>query len=153
MNNKKNYTQQQLAIIRRKSSEKVNQKTVASTSLDMRLAKIKNRYLFNSSKPTQEHTYAVFEDAESKEIRAIPATHLYVPDEINMSKLHNGLLRKVKFAGYETPSGVENYYHNTNVEGKPIDLKHSDIKIDKTPIPQKQAQIIKAFAKYPRKRQ
>lgn len=123
-----------------------------NTTVDMRLAKIRNRYMINSGNPMGEHTYAVYTDNETKEVRAVETTHLYVPDKSNMNKLRKGLLRKVKFNGYETPSGVHNAYYNTNINGEPIDLSHDDIRLDKTPIPQSQAIDIKTFAKNKRKR-
>lgn len=146
MGNKK-HTKQQLAIIRRNYAQKAAEEN--AVSVDMRLAKIRNDYMFTSGNPSGEHTYAVY--TENEEVRAIPTTHLYIPDKERMEKLHKGLLRKVKFAGYETPSAVGNQFYNTNAQGGKIDLQDKRIQVDKTPLPQKQAQAIKAFAKYPRK--
>lgn len=148
MGNKK-CSKQQLAIIRRNYAQKAAEEK--AVSVDMRLAKIRNDYMFTSGNPSGEHTYAVY--SENGEVRAIPTTHLYVPDKDRMDKLHKGLLRKVKFAGYETPSGVENRYYNANAQGGKIDLQDKRVQVDKTPLPQKQAQEIKAFAKYLRKQQ
>lgn len=139
-----------LIISKDKSSKQSN--TTGNAAIDMRLAKIRNRYMINSGNPMGEHTYAVYTDNETKEVRAVETTHLYIPDKSNMEKLRKGLLRKVKFNGYETPSGVHNAYYNTNINGEPIDLSHADIRIDKTPIPQSQAIDIKTFAKNKRKR-
>ncbi len=139
-------------ISKHKASRSNKPNKSENTTVDMRLAKIRNRYMFNSNKPTQEHIYAVYTDYTTKEVRAIEATHLYIPDEENMNKVKRGLLRKVRFNGYETPSAVYNSYYDTNIEGKPIDLLHADVRVDKTPIPQKQAKAIKDFAKSKRKR-
>ncbi len=46
----------------------------------MRLVKIKNRYLFNSSNPNGHHTYAVYYDKAKKENHAVALTHLSVKD-------------------------------------------------------------------------
>ncbi|MGN0823575.1 MAG: hypothetical protein ACI4MB_00745 [Candidatus Coproplasma sp.] len=121
-----------------------------SSPFEMHLAKIQNDYMFTSNEPLGVHTYAVY--TENNEVRAIPTTHLYVPDKERMDKLHKGLLCKVKFAGYETPSGVENRYYNTNAQGGKIDLQDKRVQIDKSPLPQKQALTIKEFAKFSRKR-
>lgn len=118
----------------------------APVPIDMHLAKIRNRYLFRSGSPSVEHTYAVYRDEGTKRVRVVPATHLYLPDERNMAKLHQGLLCKVKFAGYETPSGINNYYIDTNADGGVIDLSHPDVKVDKTPLPEGQARKIWSFA-------
>lgn len=121
--------------------------------IDMHLAKIKDGYMFKTNKPEKEHTYAVYTDLQSKEVRAVPTTHLYVVDEDKMDKVRKGLLRKVKFAGYETPSCVENYYFADNIYGSKIDLNDKKfVSVDKTPLSQNQASIIKNFAKYRRKR-
>ena len=128
-------------------------KKVQEENIDMRLVKIKDGYMFSTDKPEKEHTYAVYTDLQSKEVRAVPTTHLYIIDEDKRDKVKRGLLRKVKFAGYETPSCVENYYFTDNVYGGKIDLTNKRVvSVDKTPLSQSQAKIIKDFAKYPRKR-
>ena len=119
---------------------------------EMHLAKICNRYMIPNAKPEQEHTYAVYVDEKTKEVRAIETTHLYLPDKENMEKVKKGLLRKVKFDSFETPSAINNYYYNTNLNGGPIDLSHSDVRVDKTPLPQGQAMDIRRFANKLRKR-
>jgi len=119
--------------------------------VDMHLAKIKDGYMFRTNTPNKVHTYVVYTDTSSKEVRAVPTTHLYNVDEEKMEKVRKGLLRKVKFEGYETPSGVENYYYNLNVEGKPIDLRNQSIIVNKSSLPQSQARTIKNFANKARK--
>ena len=99
--------------------------------LDMHLVKIKNRYFYKSDKGDSTHTYAVYMDSKTGEVRAVPTTHLFVPDEKNMEKLHKGLLCKVNLPGYETPSGVHNYYYNQNINGKQINLQDNDIDVIK----------------------
>ena len=37
----------------------------------MRLAKIKNKYLFNSKEPNGVHTYAIYYDKQKKESRCL----------------------------------------------------------------------------------
>ena len=119
----------------------------SAEKLDMYLAKIKNRYFYKSDKGDSTHTYAVYKDSISEEVRAVPTTHLYVPDEKNMEKLHKGLLCKVNLPGYETPSGVHNYYYNQNINGKQINLQDNDIEVNGTPLDQETANQIHRFAK------
>ena len=64
-----------------------------------------------------------------------------------MENWHRGLLRKVNLHGYETPSGVHNFYYNQNINGKQIDLQDKDIEVNKTPLSQKTANQIYKFAK------
>lgn len=138
----------------KKSKGVVKGQVTIPTNIDMRLAVIKGRYFYKTNNADETHTYAVYRDPKSKEVRAVQTTHLYKPDKDRMEDLHKGLLCKVKFAGYETPSGVNNKYYNTNIQGKPIDLKHADIvSVDKTPLSQSIAKKIFAFAKNKRNNQ
>lgn len=90
----------------------------------MQLFRIKNKYLFNSVEPEKYHTYAVYKDERTNEVRAVQMTHLYRKDEKRFEQLNKGLIKKFKFDEFETPSGVKNYYFATDIKGKPLDLKN-----------------------------
>lgn len=150
-------------------SKRVNDKTLTSGQRDYakqrvaelktqqilsgaHLASIKNKYMFNSDKPEQEHCYVVYFDEKSQELRAIETTHLYKPDEKNMNKLKRNLLHKVHFEGKDTPSGTNNYYYNTDINNLPLDLANKSIKLDSKTLPESVAKEIIEFAKKARKR-
>lgn len=135
-----------------KVSGGTNPKKAQDENIDMRLAQIKNGYMYNSDEPEKTHTYVVYRDNKTKEVRAIEATHLYLPDKKNMKKLKQGLLHKVQFDIFETPSVTNNYYYNTDINGKPIDLTNKSVSILGSSLPQKQAKEIKDFARTARKR-
>lgn len=59
----------------------------------MRLAKIKNNYLFKGDKPDGTHTYAVYYDKPSKRYRAVALTHLYVKDDKRFKQVKKGNIR------------------------------------------------------------
>lgn len=119
---KLNYYKRSKQLNKTNSSKKKN--NVDNDLPIMRLAKIKNGYMFNSDNPQGVHTYVTYTDKKSKEVRAIPTTHLYVPDKANMEKLHKGLLCKVKFPNYDAVSGVHNYYYTKNSFGGKIDMNN-----------------------------
>ncbi|MCD8372198.1 MAG: hypothetical protein LUD27_02725, partial [Clostridia bacterium] len=56
----------------------------------MRLVKIKNKYLFDSNNPEGTHTYAVYRDNKTHELRAVALTHLYVKDEKRFKQVRKG---------------------------------------------------------------
>lgn len=114
----------------------------------MRLAKIKNKYLFNSSNPEGNHTYAVYYDRKNKCYCAVGLTHLYVKDEKRFKQVKKGNIMVMKFKEFEVPSGVKNSCFNKTVSGNKIDLK--DIRnvkiISSRHLPKKQSEQIKNFA-------
>ncbi len=116
------------------------------SSVLMWLARIRNKLLFDSPKPEESHTYLIYEDTNTGEKRAIQTTHLYNVDEKNMTKVKKGLLKKVKFNEFETPSGVNNYYYSTDKSGNPLELKNMEI-INKNPVSENEAAEIRDFAK------
>ena len=114
----------------------------------MRLAKIRNKYLFESDKPNGTHTYAVYYDKQTKQNRAIALTHLYIKDEKRFKQVRKGNIMITNFKEFETPTGVQNYYYSQNTKGKKINLKDADVvKIHKRYLPKKQADKLKKFAK------
>lgn len=113
----------------------------------MRLAKIKNKYLYKGDNPNGNHTYAVYYDKKNKETRAVALTHLYVKDDKRFRQIKNGLIRVEKFKEFETPSGVKNYYYSKSVNGKKIDLKNKNVvSVSKRYLSKAQSDRIKKFA-------
>ena len=114
----------------------------------MRLAKIKNKYLFNSKEPDGVHTYAVYYDKKKKENRAVALTHLYVKDEKRFKQVKRGNIMVQKFKEFNNiPSGVQNYYYSKTKKGEKINLKDNNVvKVHKRFLPKKQADKIKRFA-------
>ena len=114
----------------------------------MRLAKIKNKYLFKGYKPEGTHTYAVYYDKPSKRYRAVALTHLYVKDDKRFQQVKKGNIRIDKFKEFDVPSGVQNYYYDTTTTGGKIDLsdKNNVIKTEKRYLSKSQSERIKKFA-------
>lgn len=114
----------------------------------MRLAKIKNKYLYNSDNPNGTHTYAVYYDKKTKQNRAVALTHLYVKDDKRFKQVKKGNIMISKFKEFDTPTGVQNYYYSKTIKGNKINLKDNDVvKVNKRYLPKKQADKIKNFAK------
>lgn len=110
----------------------------------MRLAKIRNRYLFDSNKPDGIHHYGIYYDRKTKEYRAVQLTHLYNRDEIRFAQLRKGFLSPIKLKEFETPTGIRNNYYSTDVNGKKIDIRNKDVEILRKLSP-RQAKQIKDF--------
>lgn len=70
----------------------------------MYLAKIKDSFMFGG-KEDNSHWWLIGKD-KFKRIYALETTHLYKPDSKRMNQVQYGILRKVKFSCFETPSGV-----------------------------------------------
>ena len=116
----------------------------------MRLAKIKNKYLYKDDNPEGAHTYALYYDRPSKRYRAVGLTHLYVKDEKRFKQVKKGNIHIEKFKEFDVPSGVQNYYYDKIIDGKKIDLKDKNVvtKIEKRFLSKKQSKRIRDFAKY-----
>lgn len=98
----------------------------------VRVAKIKNRYMFaNSSKvsPNGHHYYLVYTDKKTGRNFAVRTTHLYVKDPIRFQQLQKYNLMKMTLPGLETPSMVFKKKYAHNASGKPIDFAHRDVRI------------------------
>ncbi len=115
----------------------------------MRLAKIKNSYLFKSDKPHGSHTYAIYYDKKNKENRAVALTHLYIKDEKRFKQVRKGNIRIEKFKEFDAPSGVQNYFYSRNTKNNKINLndKSSVRLISKRYLSKNQSNRIKAFAR------
>lgn len=115
----------------------------------MRLARIKDSYLFKGSKQNGVHHYAVYYDRPTKRYRAVALTHLYVKDEKRFKQVKKGNIRIEKFKEFDVPSGVQNYYYDKTLAGDKIDIKDSSVvKISNRMISKAQSSRIKKFAKY-----
>lgn len=120
----------------------------------MKIAKIKDRYMFYSKNPNKTHDYLVYKDKSTNEVRAVQLTHLYNIDKKRFAQLKSGLLKKMYFKHRETPSGVNRTYITTNVYGSPIDLNHPDVNLNvyrKYRISNKQKNDVLKFAKTKKK--
>lgn len=114
----------------------------------MKLAKIKDGYLFKTDNPNGTHTYAVYYDRGKREYRAIPTTHLYREDPNRMKEKKAGALMQVKFPSVFLPSGVKDYYHTTDVNGNKINVKSKNVQfISNKHIPKKLSDRVKRHAK------
>ncbi len=74
----------------------------------MKIAKIKNHYMFKSNNPYGTHDWLIWKDRKTGETRAVELTHLYNKDPKRFAQLKAGLLKKMNFKHRETPSGVGN---------------------------------------------
>lgn len=115
----------------------------------MRLAKIKNKYLYKSGNPHGYHTYAVYYDKKNKETRAVGLTHLYVKDKKRFSQLKQGVLMSERFKEFkDVPSGVRNGYISRDINGNKIKLTNPNVvRVSKRYLPKSQAERIKRFAR------
>ena len=116
----------------------------------MRLAKIKNKYLFKGDKPEGTHTYAVYYHRPTKRYRAVGLTHLYVKDDKRFKQVKKGNIRIEKFKEFDVPSGVRNFYFDKNIFGKKIDLSDTENvpKVEKRYLSKAQSERVKKFATY-----
>ena len=116
----------------------------------MRLAKIKNKYLFKGDKPEGTHTYAVYYHRPTKRYRAVGLTHLYVKDDKRFKQVKKGNIRIEKFKEFDVPSGVRNFYFDKNIFGKKIDLSDTENvpKVEKRYLSKAQSERVKKFTTY-----
>ena len=113
----------------------------------MKLARIKDGYMFKTENPNGEHNYCLYYDKKSKSYRAIQTTHLYRKDDKKFKQLNSNVILKVKFPKSETPSGVRSFYYTHNANGDKIDIKHKDIQIiSNKHLPKWMSDKIKTFA-------
>lgn len=129
----------------------------------MRLAKIKNKYMFDCSKydskdqskqnksinPEGTHYYLVFYDVKKKCYVAIQTTHLYYKDEKRFKQVKKGFIIVEKLKEFEVPTGIKKDVYNNNTSGGPIDLtdKENVRFVSKRYLSSKQSNRIKNFVK------
>jgi len=110
----------------------------------MRLAIIKNKYLFNSNNPNGHHIYAIYKDKKSKEIRAIALTHT---NKNRFYQIERGNIIIEKFKEFKVPSGVHKHYYSTDINGNKLNLKNDNIeKLFNSYVNKKQSKRIINFA-------
>ena len=109
----------------------------------MKLYSIEDGYLFKTDQPKGTHTYAVYYDRKKKEYHAVPTTHLYKPDAKRMKQKDSGYLMQMKFSNFVLPSGVKNYAHTTDVNGRKINVKDPRVReVSKKHLPKKLSEKI-----------
>ncbi len=107
----------------------------------MRLAIIKNRYIYDKNDLNGVHHYGIYYDRKAKEYRAVQLTHLYNRDEKRFVQLRKGFLSPIKLKEFETPTGIRNEYYATDVDGNKIDIHNNDVKILRKLSPRQSKQI------------
>ena len=96
----------------------------------------------------EKHTYAIYRDKKTKELRAVRTTHLYEKEKVRA--IERGQLKVEKFRDVKYPSGVQNKYTNKDVKGRPLSFKGVKAeRVSKRNLPRRQAKRIKTFAKRP----
>jgi len=103
------------------------------TKIDgVRVAKIKNRYLFRRKTGYDRngyHHYLIYTDKYTGQNVAVQTTHLYYKDNARFAQLKSGKGIKMSLPGMEAPSMVMKKFHTMNSSGKGIDFAHRDVKI------------------------
>lgn len=90
----------------------------------MRLAKIKNKYMFETTKNDNgTHHYLVYYDRKHKRYNAIQLTHLYIKDNKRFRQVKKGLIKVEKFKEFDVPSGVKREVYISNSKGGRINIK------------------------------
>ncbi len=119
----------------------------------MRLAFIKDKYMFNKNANSKDrHLYAVYYDRKSKKYRAVETTHLFIPDKSRFNDVKKGYLMKIKFPKFDLPSGVNNNYYETDINGNKINIHNSNVKfVSQKHLPKSISNSIISFAKKKRR--
>lgn len=113
----------------------------------MKLYSIQDDYMFKTDNPKGSHTYAVWYDRRKKSYIACPTTHLYKTDDKRKKQVDCGYLMRQKLPGILLPSGVKNYAHTTDVNGRKINIKDSRVKaLSQKHLPKSISEKIKAHA-------
>ena len=89
----------------------------------MRLAKIKNKYMYKTDDNDEgTHYYLVFFDRKTKSYHAAQLTHLYIKDKNRFIQVRKGYIKIIKLKEFDVPSGVRIDVYKTNANGEKIDL-------------------------------
>lgn len=116
----------------------------------MRLAKIKNKYMFKTNpNDNGTHTYLIFFDRKKKRYNAVQLTHLYTKDKKRFVQVKKGNIKIEKFKEFDVPSGVKKQLYETNINGGKINIKDKKNieKIYPRYLSKKQSYRIKQFIK------
>lgn len=112
----------------------------------MKIAKIKNKYMYNDNKNKNGfHYYILDYDRHTKSYTAYQLTHLYSKDVKKFNQLNKGKLCKLSLSKFETPSALKKNCYKTNTNNEKITLKSVDAKVIYNTITKDKAQIIRKF--------
>ena len=114
----------------------------------VRVAKIKNRYLFRKKTGYNRngyHHYLVYTDKHTGKNVAVETTHLYKKDPVRFDQLHKGKGFKMSLPGMETPSLILKKQYVTDSKGKAIDFAHRDVKVKRKLSKSKTKRFFKFF--------
>ena len=114
----------------------------------MRIAKIKNKYMYETSPDdNRAHHYLIFYDRKKKQYNAVQLTHLYIKDKKRFTQVKNGLIKIEKFKEFDVPSGIKKEIFTSNIFGKKIDLKDKNnvLSISNRHLSKSQSNRIKRF--------
>ena len=114
----------------------------------MKIAKIKNKYMYNTTENDNGcHYYIVFYDRKKLEYHAVQLTHLYIKDKNRFKQVKNGKILIQKFKEFEVPSGLKKEIYTKNINGTKIDLKNKKfvVSVSKRNLSGKQTCEIKTF--------
>lgn len=120
---------------------------------EVRVAKIKNRYIFKKKTGfdrNKYHHYLIYTDKYTGQNVAVQTTHLYNKDTKRFAELKCGKGIKMSLPGMETPSMVTKNFHTMNSNGKGIDFAHRDVKV-KSKISKSKAKRLFKFVNSTRK--
>lgn len=90
----------------------------------MRIAKIKNKYMYKTSESDNGvHFYLIYYDRKKKCYCAVQLTHLYIKDKDRFIQVNKGNIKLEKFKEFEVPSGVRKDVYTKNSKGTKINIK------------------------------
>lgn len=113
----------------------------------MKLVKIKNKYMFKSKRPNQEHIYLLEYDRHTQSYKAIQTTHLYEIPKNKQDKIKKGFLKEMVFKKLHFPSGIKKGTYVKTLSGDKITLKSVRAKVIDNRIPENQRQEVLDFVK------
>ena len=113
----------------------------------MKIVKIKNKYMFKSNRPEQEHIYLLDYDKNIRGYKAIETTHIYEKPVNKSIKIKKGFLKEFLFKKLYLPSGVNNGYYTDTLQGNKITLATVEAKVIQNKIPDKQKEAVLKYAK------
>lgn len=130
-------------------ARKKTKKQYNRTKMDgVRVAKIKNRYIFKKKTGFDEnkyHHYLIYTDKYTGKNVAVETTHLYKKDPVRFHQLRKGKGFKMSLPGMETPSLVLKKQYVTDSKGKAIDFAHRDVKVKRKLSKSKTRRFFKLF--------
>lgn len=124
----------------------------------MRIYRIKNKYVYGKNRrnadvydPGKCHDYAGYYSRVSKKWRLVGLTHLFDPKrerQMLAKQVMPMVFAAYKKNGFDIPSGVWNAYIESDIRGRPIDLRRMEaIPLEKGKLSRQQSAKIRAFAK------